>query len=477
VKSQVWCRNVFVVCCALVLGSSFFARKAAAEKILAHDGDWTVFSDGRVGAFFSGVDGDGYPQHRDALGKDPNGATVVIGTITPRAGGNNEAATAQQSKPFTLDQFTQGQIERMRFRSGMIANTFGFGVRGPLTESTTVKGYIQLWAWVENVNEQKGQINYADVRQGYVKAEGPWGSVLLGRTRGLFSRAATDIDTMYGHGYGVGYPGSFDTAGGPTQGQIGFGLLGSGFASGVVYATPALNPAPWVTHLFGYPFEQRIQLTIGAFDPVQLQGAWPRTKWARPEAELTIEETIGQFAKVFAFINATYQRAYSTGDPGDGPDHTTAKGFTTGGRLELGPVHLGFSYLYGYSLGLNYALETSDAALDQTFHSRKTDGYYGQLQVSIKKVDVSASYGITQVFLTDFDKVPVASTKFASLNYYPMYFPTSVIKHQQGISCGAVYHIRPWLHFDVDLFRADFAWYEGEKQVIYVANSGMMFTW
>jgi hypothetical protein len=448
-------------------------KNAMAEKILAHDGDWTVFGDGRVGAFFSGVDGDGFPQHKSALGTDPaTGETVVVGTITPRGGGNSEAASEQQQKPFTLDQVSQGRIERMRFRSGMIANTFGFGVRGPLTERTTVKGYIQIWAWVENQGEQKSLINYADVRQGYVKAEGPWGSVLMGRSRGLFSRAATDIDTMYGHGYGVGYPGSVDSAGGPTQGQIGFGLLGSGFSSGVVYATPVLM-IPWVNRLFHYMEDTRLQLSIGAFDPVQLQGAWPRTKWARPEAELTIEEPIGQIGKAFAFINATYQRAYKTGYAGDGPDYTAAKGVTYGGRLELGPVHLGFSGLFGYGLGLNYALEVSDAAMDQPGDMRKSDGYYAQLQVAIKKVDVSASWGITRIFLTDFDKTPVAGTVTPTLTY----FPISVIKHQQGISCGAVYHVRPWLHIDVDLFRADFAWYEGEKQVIYVANAGMMFTW
>jgi hypothetical protein len=57
------------------------------------------------------------------------------------------------------------------------------------------------------------------------------------------------------------------------------------------------------------------------------------------------------------------------------------------------------------------------------------------------------------------------------------YYQFSVIKHQMGISCGAVYHARPWLHIDVDYFRADFAWYLGQKQVINVANAGMMFTW
>jgi hypothetical protein len=466
VKTQWSSEKVVTVLCSFALGSSLFVKNAAAEKILAHDGDWTVFSDGRVGAFVSYTNGDGYPPDKTAIVLDPNDTPVVAGPVTARGGGNNEAASAQQAKPFTTNQFTQGSIERTRIRSGMIANTFGFGVRGPLTEYTTVKGYIQIWAWVENASEQRGAatLNSADVRQGYVKVEGLWGSLLVGRSRGLFSRGATDIDVLYGHGYGVGYPGSIDAAGGPTQGQIGFGLLGSQFGAGVVYATPMIHG---------------LQLSIGAFDPVQLQGAWPRTKWPRPEAELTVEEPIGKIGKFVIFGNGTYQTAYKTGYAGDGPDSTAAKGVTYGGRLELGPVHLGLSGLFGYGLGLNYALEVSDAAIDLASHLRKSDGYYAQLQVAIRKVDVSAGWGITRIFQTDFDKTLQKGSLDPTVIYHPLngYFPVSVLKHQEGISCGAVYHVRPWLHIDLDLFRADVAWFQGEKQVFYVANTGMMLTW
>jgi len=69
VKSQFSCGKASVVLCSLVLGFSLFAKNAAAEKILAHDGDWTVYSDGRVGAFASYVRGDDSPNSRsDAVG-------------------------------------------------------------------------------------------------------------------------------------------------------------------------------------------------------------------------------------------------------------------------------------------------------------------------------------------------------------------------------------------------------------------------
>jgi hypothetical protein len=420
-------------------------KNAAAEKILAHDGDWTVFSEGRAGGFVSYVRGDGYPL--PAYGDWTNSATGQSGNgklHDVRGGG----------MPDVREQSTdtdQGTIERTRIRSGMIGNTFAFGVRGPMTPYTTVKGYIQFWAWIENDGESKGNINIADVRQGYVKLEGLWGSLLVGRTRGLYSRGATDIDVLYGHGYGVGFPGPVDGRG-PTQGHIGFGVLGSGFSPAVIYGTPVLGG---------------LQLNIAAFDPLIIGGggSWTRTKWPRAEAELTFERPIGQLGKAVIFGNGAYQKVYQGGTD---KESVTGAGFGYGGRLELGRFHLGVAGHYGIGLGLNYALEVSDAAQDATSHLRKFDGYYVQGQVVLGKVDVSAGWGITRVFLNAADEVvdPVTGQ-----------VPVSVIKHQQGISCGAVYHVRPWLHIDVDLFRADFAWFLGEKQVDYIANSGMMFTW
>ena len=42
---------------------------------------------------------------------------------------------------------------------------------------------------------------------------------------------------LYAHRWGVGWPGNLDNKG-PTLGQLGFGVLGVGFSSGVIYGTP-----------------------------------------------------------------------------------------------------------------------------------------------------------------------------------------------------------------------------------------------
>jgi hypothetical protein len=46
-----------------------------------------------------------------------------------------------------------------------------------------------------------------------------------------------------------------------------------------------------------------------------------------------------------------------------------------------------------------------------------------------------------------------------------------------GNNAGVVFHVKPWLHFDLDFFRADFKWNLGEEQVVYIANTGMTMTW
>jgi len=200
------------------------------------------------------------------MGHDSTGALVVVGSITPKGEARARRERARAGAWHAANpQYTQGTIERMRVRTGMISDTLGFGVRGPVTESTTVKSYMQIWAWSKALSRKRtrstprtsGRLtcNWRDLGQ---LASGAVERVVFSRCdrhrRSLWPwlwRRLSRRDRCRR---------------GPSQGQIGFGLLGSGFAAGVVYATPRLA---------GF------QLTTGAFDPVHLQGAWPRTKWAR----------------------------------------------------------------------------------------------------------------------------------------------------------------------------------------------------
>jgi hypothetical protein len=411
-------------------------RIALAEKVIAKGDNWEVYTEGRVGSFFSWVHGDGGPVARPAI-------TLPDGTTASEVidGGGWTATTEKQS---SLD---QGTVNMMRVRSGFLANQLSLGVRSQVTPWTTITGYIQIWAFVESEARTKGNLNPADVRQGYAKLEGLWGTFIAGRTRTLFSRGATDINVLYAHKWGVGFPAAVDSKG-PTSGMVGFGVLGSGFAAGMIYGTPVLR---------GF------QLNVGIFDPAQLAGGgWFRTKYARPEAELTFERKFGETGKVVLFANGAYQKVYKDGYCGSPPCEETATGVGYGGRFELGPVHLGGAGHYGKGLGLNYALEGSYAALDPEANLRMFDGYYAQAQVVLRKFDVFAGWGIARVFLTDLDK-----------NHPEI----SVIKSQMGINGGIVYNATPNVHFDLEYFRAEAQWWLGEKQILNCGSFGAVFNW
>jgi hypothetical protein len=412
----------------------FVPRSAFAEKVLFDTGDWQIYTDGRVGGFLSYVHGDAAPI-----------ATQVIGGVPETINGGLWPATAE---PQTDD--SQGTINMMRLRSGFIGNLLGVGVRNHLTPWTTLSGYIQIWSFIESEVRTKANPNLPDVRQGYAKLEGLWGSFLAGRTRTLFSRGATDINVLYAHRWGVGFPNAIDSKG-PTQGMVGFGVLGSGFAAAMIYATPVLA---------GF------QLSVGAFDPATLGGpGWNGTKYARPESELTFERRFGQTGKIVLFANGAHQKLYKPGQCIPSPQNPcdeTVLGFGYGGRFELGPVHLGVAGHYGKGLGLSYALENSYAVADAETHLRWGDGYYVQSQFVIGRFDVFAGWGIARVFLSDLDLVSPA---------------VSVIKYQMGINGGIVFNVTPSCHFDLEYFRAEARWWLGEKQVLNTGAFGMTFNW
>jgi hypothetical protein len=447
------------VCFATLLSLSLvlaFNGSASAEKILFKADGWEVFTEGRVAGFVSQVNGDG----------DPSGGTPGTNVTTypdgmmvrdTVKGGGWLVATGNGNT--TANPPVQGTVNQTRIRSGFLGNQFNFGVRGPVTPYTTVTGYISIWAFIESISQAKANANPADIRQGYAKLEGPWGSFLAGRTRTLFSRGATDIDVLYAHRWGVGFPGAtaIDSAG-PTAGQVGFGVMGSGFAAAMIYGTPTLG---------GF------HLNIGAFDPSTLSGgSLTRTKYPRAEAEATFERTFGDNGKIVLFVNGLYQNIYKSGfcDPATngGPCQTTAAGLGYGGRFEMGPVHIGIAGHYGQGLGLGYALENSPGAFDDEGNPRVIDGYYAQTQFVLSRFDLFAGWGITRVFLTTLDKTPPTGTDPS---------PASVIKYQMGVNAGVVYNMSPNVHFDLEYFRAQAAWFLGEKQVLNTAAFGMTFNW
>ncbi|MDF3066226.1 MAG: hypothetical protein K0R38_1827 [Polyangiaceae bacterium] len=442
---------------------TLLGRPARAEVTLVKADGWELFSSGRINGFVSYVNGQGFP----LASKDSNGQLVAL-----RGGGLSQGdASVEQSVDDMMQPLDQGKIVGMRVRSGFLGNILGFGVRRKLTnDGTTLTGYIAIWSFIESEARRKYRPVPADVREGYLKLEGPWGSLLVGRSLTLFSRGATAINFLYGHGLGLGYPGSVDING-PAAGHIGFGVLANGFAAGVVYATPKFAG---------------LQLTAGAFDPSMLAGSWERTKYLRPEAELTYDLELGNVGKLHLFANGGWQKVYVGGSTRS----ATAYGTGYGGRLEVGPVHLGVAGHWGKGLGLSYALESNDATVastEQQYELRTTDGYYGQLMLALgSKVDLKGGVGITRVKLLDSDRAdtrnddndpntPTANDDANPAAQDPLAW--SVAKHQLGMSGGVTYHFTKNLHLSLDYFRANFAWYLGERQAVNFVNAGATMLW
>jgi hypothetical protein len=449
---------------------------ARAEKTLVKTDKYEVFTDGRAGGFVSWVFGDGRPPPSRVVGTDAQGQPAVQSTWNI-LGGELEAPeeTKLSDDPVLAKAGVeqQGRINMMRLRSGFVGNTLGLGVRSPLNDRVTATAYLQIWTFVESPTRNIALPNPADLKQGYAMVDGPFGKVLAGKARALFSRGATDIDAKYAHGYSVGFPAALDSNG-PTRGMIGFGVMGSGWGGTVQYATPELA---------GF------QLTAGIFDPIQNQAArFSRTKWARPEAELRYKLEFGQNGLVEAFVNGAYQKLYRDGycsttpvaNPADPANPTTplceitAFGVGYGARAEVGPVRLGLAGHFGDGLGLGRALEVSTASTDLSDHVRRFDGYYAQSMLVLGNVDVFAGAGIVRVFLTDDDKSRRIPDPLNAGRTIPS---QSLIKDQIGINAGAVYHWGESLHFAVDYFRAQLDWYLGEKQVLHSFSGGMTVTW
>ena len=128
----------------LLAGALCWAKRAAAEVVLVKtDGGFEFFTEGRVGGFFEAV-----------TGPDPPDAGSIRTGIycTP------SATVASISAGFTprlpMGASGQGDMSASRVRSGFLSNVLAFGLRRKLTDTVVVKGYISLWANIEDENRR-----------------------------------------------------------------------------------------------------------------------------------------------------------------------------------------------------------------------------------------------------------------------------------------------------------------------------------
>ena len=424
--------KIAVASATLALGLSL-ARPSLADVTILKGDSWEMYTTGRVDAFFSYGVGDGLPSARPGENITPGGG------LNPGNDGSPSTAPVMiGSDGNPLPQ--QGRFQGMRVRSGFIPNVFGVGFRRKMNEDTTLSVKIAIWATLESDSQRKAAQVLADAREGYLKVESKkWGSVLAGRALDLFSRGATQNDFMYGHGYGLGFPGNIDNVG-PTNGMIGFGVLAAFFSPGIVYNTPNLAG---------------LQLAVGVYDPSPFAGFFDATREARPEGELTYDFSSGPF-KLHLFGNGAFQNFYKNASN----TSVQAYGAGYGARIEVGPVHLGLAGHIGKGLGLEYAFQSGDVAVSPNFELRDFDGYSALGQVVVGPVDLNAGWGISRVFALPSDLSSNVS-----------------LPQQWAISAGVVYHVTDYFHLDIDYLHALVTWSLGEHQTMDFVNTGVIATW
>jgi hypothetical protein len=428
-----------VVCASVLAASSFlFSRTAAAEIPVSDLGGWKLSIEGRFNLFVNYSFGDSVPKRAP---EDNN-------ALPPGAGGLDNTLDLQQT--------SAGTFKTIRLRNGYVPNVLAFNLRRDFSERTHVSGHLALWSDIET-NLQLYSDALAWMQEGYLKVEGPWGSVLAGRALALFSRGAVEIDFNYGHGFGLGYPCNLGGVH-PTCGQIGFGEMFPFFRAGLVYATPSLG---------GLTF------TAGMYDPVILAGKWERVVTPTFEVELAFTRPLGSIGMFKLFSSALWQRLGANSQPGDTraiADKTVDQsGIAGGARLELGPVRLGFAGHYGRGLGFYYAQENSQVAYFNASDTSDTRdgnlrifrGFYGQAMLVLGRVSLAGGAGASQL-------VPLA------------YDDTTMVhlpKQQLGINGVFLVRVLDNLVLDVDYFRGQVTWWNtSAHQNFNIISAGVTVT-
>jgi hypothetical protein len=488
-----------------VLGLSLlWSKTAVAEIKLGEAGGWEIFTDGRINAFGSYATGDKFPDVGTPIIRDANGDGMLDTEPGPSVVGGPFGAGTNQGD-------LGGQVGAARVRSGFVSNVLAFGFKKKLTPTTTLRGYFALWSGIESEGDNsrfRGGKGWLDIRQAFLEVDGLWGTLLVGRNLGLFSRAAVEINYSYQHAYALGHPCGID-GNGPTCGHIGFGVIYPGFDPGIVYSTPSLGG---------------LKLTVGIYDPVVLTAYMTRTPFPRPEAELAFERKFG-LGMVKLFANALWQRLESGAayqfpaflpsgeencvkDPADpmmracllGPAGNEtpivnrvkrdAWGVGAGGRLELGPMRFGGTAFTGVGLGTHYPIQHSPSFLfnAETYELRRFDGFYATIAAVIQRVTLHVGYGQVNVHRMNadlFPENPDPANTFAKPRY-------SIPRYQYGISGGLTVKISDQLFWSADVFRQHSQWYPidttdtmtnvttrygNEKQDLLFVNTGVTMTW
>ena len=145
---------------------------------------WKVSLSGRLNTFFSLGWGN------QLVVTTPDGKTLVEGGGVSLNDNQSDA---------------NNNFRTPRIRNGFVANVLALDIARSLTDTTTMLAHFSLWSDIEtNLSVYIQPQTY--MQESYLRLEGPWGRVTAGRQLALFSRGEVEIDFLYAHGNGLGWP-------------------------------------------------------------------------------------------------------------------------------------------------------------------------------------------------------------------------------------------------------------------------------
>jgi hypothetical protein len=342
-----------------------------------------------------------------------------------------------------------GQTTATRIRSGFVSNYLGWGVRKEVAPGTSISGRFALWG---NISQQRDKVQAPDVdlREVYLRIDGPWGGVLAGRNMGIFSRGPISLDYDIEHNFGLGSPCMIVNrvpSYGPIAacGHVGFGVLFPAFNAQLSYNTPEFAG---------------LQLTAGVFDPsYNTDRNYTRTPLPRVEAELSFK-----VPKYFhAEVSGSWQRLGNEDRKDLSVDSLGVAGSL---GVNAGPVQVGATGFAGQGLGIWAAIENYPAFAADDMHGyllRHQKGFAGFAALNFGHTKIAAGVGETLI-----SKVATDPERFAALN-----FPAK----QFGISGGIYQGIFENIVIGLDVFSAQTTWQPGftDAGVPYTPKQTMNF--
>jgi hypothetical protein len=228
-----------------------------------------------------------------------------------------------------------------------------------------------------------------DMRQVYLTAGGPWGSLTIGKELGLYQRGniLTDMTLL-----GVGVSGG---GRGTALGRIGYGYLYTDFRPQLTYTSPSGKPA---------------SISIGLFEGIA-SAPYEVLELPRVEAEFNYNSKFGENSNVKIFLNGAAQTAK------DGVAGSTNSLSSTGGGAGVSIDVSGFAITGSgfFAKGMG-SLFMGDAFLgdaradgdgvDVAGDGRNSFGYIGQIvySSSASKFGIGGSFGENHLKRTDADK-------------------------------------------------------------------------